>query len=303
MSDKNINVSSKMVEQGLDIAKSFLDKLIFPTVEQVGLLMADPIKTFRIRNQIKMLNKTQAICERNGIDPKKISLKVLVPLLEGASLEEEDEMQDKWATLLSNLVDSEQNIENHVFPYILGQISLREFREMETNVNRRLKKSQEWLDLKEKLADQIDFISTFLKETTDQNEGELYLDSNEVYRWQITPALTHTPTIFPEDFELRIKISQARKKLKELRMNSLRLNYFFSEKLEEFEINNLFRLGLIKDHTEYESITQDKDSGDFNDFGRVNIPTLSELGAKFIITCTEKLDRITPDQSDEETTN
>ena len=33
----------------------------------------------------------------------------------------------EWAILLGNMVDSEQNIENHVFPYILSQISSNEF--------------------------------------------------------------------------------------------------------------------------------------------------------------------------------
>ena len=86
---------------------------------------------WRFKNQVKMLNRAKDYCEKHNIEPKKISLKVLSPLLEYSSLEEEEVMQDKWSILLSNLIDSEQIIENHVFPYILSQLSTDEFLPLE----------------------------------------------------------------------------------------------------------------------------------------------------------------------------
>ena len=64
---------------------------------------------------------------KTNIPTKIISLKLLCPLLDYSALEEDEVLQDKWATLLGNMVDSEQNIENHVFPYILSQISKQNF--------------------------------------------------------------------------------------------------------------------------------------------------------------------------------
>jgi len=74
-----------------------------------------------------MVNQAQA-CKGHNISPKQISLKLLSPLLEYSSLEEDDELLAKWSFLLGNLVDSDQkNTDNHVFPYILSQISKDEF--------------------------------------------------------------------------------------------------------------------------------------------------------------------------------
>lgn len=98
-----------------------------PSVEEVGLLMKDKVASWRLSNQIKILNKAQEKCAKNNISPKAISLKLLCPYLENASLEEDEYMQDKWANLLTNLVDSQQNIENNIFPYILSQISKDEY--------------------------------------------------------------------------------------------------------------------------------------------------------------------------------
>lgn len=132
MSDSKIDITSTAIEKGLDIAKSFLEKLIFPAVEETGLLLKDKITFWKFKNQVKMLNKAQQFCLKNNIQPKNIPLKLISPMLEYSAIEEDEKLQDKWAILLSNMVDSEQNIENHVFPYILSQISINEYDILET---------------------------------------------------------------------------------------------------------------------------------------------------------------------------
>ena len=98
-----------------------------PPLEETGLLLKDQVTLWKFKNQVRMLNKAKEYCEKSNISPKTISLKVLCPLLDYSGLEEDEVLQDKWAILLSNMVDSEQNIENHVFPYILSQLSSNEF--------------------------------------------------------------------------------------------------------------------------------------------------------------------------------
>jgi hypothetical protein len=127
MENKKIDITSTALEKGIDTAKEFLDKLIMPAIEETGLLLKDKVTMWKFKNQVRMLNKAKIYCEKNKISPKTISLKLLCPLLDYSGFEEDEVLQDKWAVLLSNLVDSEQNIENHVFPYILSQLSSKEF--------------------------------------------------------------------------------------------------------------------------------------------------------------------------------
>lgn len=137
--DKQIklNLSSSTVDKALDGAKEFLGKLIMPAVEESGLLIKDYISSWRFKNQIRILNKSQEYCLKNGVSPKQISFKLLCPLLDYAALEDDEYLQDKWAVLLTNLVDSQQNIENNIFPYILSQISKPEFLLIERKYNER----------------------------------------------------------------------------------------------------------------------------------------------------------------------
>lgn len=124
---KELNIKSSTVEKGLELAKDFLGKLISPTIEEVGLLISDNVKFLRFKNQVRMLLKAKDYVEKHNISLKEIPIKNLVPLLEKASLEDDEELQDKWAKMLVNMVDSENNLQNQIFPYTLSQISIEEY--------------------------------------------------------------------------------------------------------------------------------------------------------------------------------
>ena len=128
MSD--LNIKSSTIEKGLELAKDFANKILGPTIEEVGLLFADKVKFYRYKNQVNILLKARKYVESKNIDVKEIPTKILVPLLEQASLEENEQLQFKWANLIGNLADSEQNLQNQIFPYLLGQLSLNEYQEL-----------------------------------------------------------------------------------------------------------------------------------------------------------------------------
>src|SRR5829696_7046169 len=103
MKSKELNIKSSTIEKGLELAKEFLGKLISPTIEETGLLISDNIKFLRFKNQVRILLKAKNYVEKNNIPIKEISIKILVPLLDKASLEEDEVLQDKWAKMLVNM--------------------------------------------------------------------------------------------------------------------------------------------------------------------------------------------------------
>lgn len=136
MSDKKIDITSTAIEKGIELVKSFVEKLVGASFEETGLLIADNIKLIRFKNQLKILTKAQSIVKDSGIDIKQISLKALVPLLEYSSLEDNETLQDRWVNLLVNYVDSNENYTSTIFPFILNQISTNELLELENLYNR-----------------------------------------------------------------------------------------------------------------------------------------------------------------------
>lgn len=121
-----INIKSTTIEKSLELAKEFLGKLVGPSVEEMGLLFGDNVKLWRLKNQTRNFEKVKKIANKRGIELKKINLKVLIPYLEGVSLEESEFLQDKWANLMTNYLDSEKNLTITVYPSILSQLSTNE---------------------------------------------------------------------------------------------------------------------------------------------------------------------------------
>lgn len=113
-------------QKALNTAIPFLEKIINPPLEEIGLLLQDRVKLWRLKQQLKIVNKAKELVEKHNISVKVVPLKILAPLLENASLEEDDQLQSMWARLLVNYVDSKQNLLSSVFPFILSQLSNRE---------------------------------------------------------------------------------------------------------------------------------------------------------------------------------
>lgn len=123
-----LNLKSTTADKTIDWAKDVFQRLTGATVDEIGQLMADKVRLWRFNNQVKNLSKVREIVEREGISPKQISLKVLFPYLEGVSLENDEELQEMWANLLVNYIDSAKNLRINVLPSILTQLSSEEIK-------------------------------------------------------------------------------------------------------------------------------------------------------------------------------
>ncbi|MEW7281322.1 hypothetical protein ABW636_22255 [Aquimarina sp. 2201CG1-2-11] len=269
-----LDITSSAVEKGIDLAKDFLGKLISPAVEETGLLMKDKIASWRFENQIKILNKAKDYCLKHKISPKQVSFKLICPLLEYASLEEDEKLQDKWSILISNLVDSEQNIENHVFPYILSQMSLSEYEALEKSVLN--KKSRV-----EKLNQEME---TYKKEFPEKEKSI------------IAKIEEHKDEIYTE---FHLELSDLKNIERELLNLISEQETLDDTNLKDFEISNLVRLGLIKNVIEHSVRAEpihlpnniewesqlDVEVGINPEYDYYN---LTELGELFICACIEK---------------
>lgn len=126
------NLTSTTIEKGIDAVKGFVEKLAGSAIEEAGLILADKVKLRRLKNQIKILEKAQKIAKDANIDVKQINLKVLVPLLENCSLEEEESLQDMWANLIANYSNPKNKYQSTIYPFILSQLTSEEAVELKS---------------------------------------------------------------------------------------------------------------------------------------------------------------------------
>jgi hypothetical protein len=107
----------------VDAVKHFLQTVITPPLEQVGGLLADEVKLWRFNNQIRIVRKAEERLRSKGMKTKKVSLKVMAPLLDECSLEDDEDLQNKWAALLANTVAENSTIKTNIFTSILKEMT------------------------------------------------------------------------------------------------------------------------------------------------------------------------------------
>jgi len=284
----NIDIRSTTVEKGIDLAKDFLGKLIMPTVEEVGLLFQNSVKLWRFKNQVRVLNRAKEFCERNNIQPKHIPVKLLSPLLEYSSLEEDEELQDKWAILLSNLVDSEQNIENHVFPSILSQLSKTEFLVLERvyfTWNERKENGQNALNVF--LTENFEIMESKKGEINSIRELIIKANENKENIDEVLMLEKQRRNIHNQLYDLVNKEHNLRKFISQVEAIPSNL-------LKDFEVSNLIRVGVAKEEIEVyaESPVVDIYGANTVNFdievGSNTTLVMTNLGELFIKACREK---------------
>ncbi|MGH7195598.1 MAG: hypothetical protein ACREGA_02350 [Candidatus Saccharimonadales bacterium] len=91
-------------------------------MQEIGSLVYDNVRLWRVKNQVNVLEKASKLVKAHNLDVDSINLKILVPLLQNASLEEDDALQDKWAAMLANAATKNLPIEI-AFPKILAELS------------------------------------------------------------------------------------------------------------------------------------------------------------------------------------
>lgn len=85
----------------------FISKVIGPASNQVGGILEDWTRYYRLKNLLSIADKVKNIHARRKIEGKTMPIppRVAIPMLESAALEDDDTLQDVWAKLIANSTD------------------------------------------------------------------------------------------------------------------------------------------------------------------------------------------------------
>jgi len=119
-----IDPVSTAIKEATQAAKEFLGELISPALKEGGGVLQDTIKYWRFQNQVNLVLKAKKFLQEKGINPRQVLPKTLLPIIEGGSLEENEEMRDKWSAMLAHAADPTSDvIVRPSYPEILKQLS------------------------------------------------------------------------------------------------------------------------------------------------------------------------------------
>lgn len=107
---------AKTTGKGIDAGRElgqFVARFVGGPLEQGGGIVEDKLKYMRWERQVRLMVRAEEFLKQQGLEAptRPVPMKVAIPLFQAASLEEDDELQDRWARLLVNAADVESGVD------------------------------------------------------------------------------------------------------------------------------------------------------------------------------------------------
>jgi hypothetical protein len=81
---------------------AIVKKMLGAAADELAEMWRDQVRMYRYERQLKCVEKAEKMAQDAGFTPQAVPPKILFPLLEGASMEEDENLHDMWAALLAN---------------------------------------------------------------------------------------------------------------------------------------------------------------------------------------------------------
>jgi hypothetical protein len=103
-------VNAALAKKSLDPVKGLLERVAGPLADEVGESLALIARPYRLRLSLKMFQKTQRMLSEAGTTPQAVPPRLFLPMLEAASIENDEDLHTKWSTLLANAASSPSKV-------------------------------------------------------------------------------------------------------------------------------------------------------------------------------------------------
>ncbi|HMH43603.1 MAG TPA: Abi-alpha family protein [Pyrinomonadaceae bacterium] len=110
VSAKAVQETVKTVRTGIEATQQlgrFVSRITTEPLETVMGILNDKLQFMRWERKLRLAQRGREIIDKRGIEGplRPIPYKLALPIIENASLEDNDELQDLWANLLASAVD------------------------------------------------------------------------------------------------------------------------------------------------------------------------------------------------------
>ena len=113
---KAVGEVAKTTGKAIEVAEKaggFIAKYVGGPLEQAMGMWEDKLRYTRWERQQRLMQRAEAVLHELGISQptRAVPMKIAIPLFQGASLEDDDGLQDRWVNLLVNAATVESGID------------------------------------------------------------------------------------------------------------------------------------------------------------------------------------------------
>ena len=120
-------MSKELVKQTLAPVQEIVRELSGPAATEVGLMLGDTLRVWRLKRAVRYLQDVKEVASKAGLRLKPVAPRLLFPILDSASLEDDEDLHQRWVALLTNAARTDFDGEVlPSFPDILKQLTTAE---------------------------------------------------------------------------------------------------------------------------------------------------------------------------------
>ena len=120
-------MSKELVKQTLAPVQEIVRELCGPAATEVGSMFGDFLRGWRFKRVVDLFEDVKEVASRAGLRLKPVAPRLLFPILDSASLEDDEDLNQRWVALLTNAARTD--FDDDVlpsFPDILKQLTAQE---------------------------------------------------------------------------------------------------------------------------------------------------------------------------------
>lgn len=119
-----------LAQGAVDGASAFLSRVCLPAAEEFGLALQDQVRSWRMNNMVKILNRAEQKTIEQGLgENAKVDPRLMFKVYEEGSWVADDVVKDMWAGLLaSSCSEDELDDSNLIFVNMLSELTSVEVR-------------------------------------------------------------------------------------------------------------------------------------------------------------------------------
>jgi hypothetical protein len=114
------------VKQTLAPVQEIVREVSGPAATEVGLMFGDAVRVWRLKRAVRYLEDVREIASKAGLRLKPVAPRLLFPILDSASLEDDQDLHRRWVALLANAARTDSDLVLPCFPDILRQLTPEE---------------------------------------------------------------------------------------------------------------------------------------------------------------------------------
>jgi hypothetical protein len=99
-------LGKEAVKQALQPVGDILRKIVGPLADEMGESMGVVARHYRYKLAVKMYQKTERMLLDAGLQPHSVPPRLFLPIIENASMQDDEDLHTRWAALLANAATS-----------------------------------------------------------------------------------------------------------------------------------------------------------------------------------------------------